>query len=221
MIDRRNVLSGIAASLVGGAAANRAEACVAPEVLGICRMGTQYAGIDRGSFSLVAASQETMVWCWAATLQMIFAWHRKRISQASIVRQVYGAPVHAPIQPLHLLHAIQRAYVDDGGNRFRVSAGVFDLFTGRATIGNDHILAEFRRRRPIIYCNQSHMVAVYGGHFSLQGTAYSPNVTFCQLEAADPWPPRRGMFRHLQACEMVPAFFPGGQLRLVATVNVY
>jgi len=160
-----------------------------------------------------------MVWCWAATLEMIFAAHRKRVSQRSIVEQVYGRAVEAPIDRLSLLQSIDRTYTDEEGDEFQVTSGIFDLATGQATISNVDIIDEFQAGRPIIYCNHTHMVAAYGAHYSSTGTPYSP-VTICQVMVADPWPPRVGSHRQLQLCEMVPAFFPGGQLTFVATVEV-
>lgn len=213
-LTRRSfTLSGLS-TIVGS---SQAFACAHPDALAICGMDTQYAGIRRPP---KVAAQEKPVWCWAATLKMIFAAHGKELSQESIVEQVYGGVVDLPIDRLSLLQSIDRTYEDRNGDEFDVTAEIYDLGTGQATIGNDEIIEEFKAKRPIIYCNKSHMVAAYGARYSARGTPFSPNVTVCQVYVADPWPPRIGSYRTLQLCEMVPAFFPGGELTFVATVSV-
>jgi hypothetical protein len=199
------------------AAGNEAFACADPRALEICNMGTEFAGIRRPK---KVAAQEKLVWCWAATLQMIFAAHRRELSQESIVEQVYGGVVDRPIDRLSLFQSIDRTYEDENGDEFDVTSGIYDLGTGQATIGNDEIIEEFKAKRPIIYCNKTHMVAAYGARYSTRGTPFSPNVTVCKVYVADPWPPHRGSYRTLEICEMVPAFFPGGELTFVATVDV-
>lgn len=210
---RSFALAGLSSLVLTG----NALGCASPEALTICAMGTQFSGLRR--LPRVAA-QEGLGWCWAATLKMIFAAHGRKLSQRSIVEQVFGRVVDLPIDRLSLLQAIDRTYEDEDGEEFEVTSGIYDLGTGQATIGNDEIIDEFQANRPVIYCNQTHMVAAYGAYYSMRGTAFSPNVTVCQVFVADPWPPRVGAHRTLSLCEMVPAFFPGGQLTFVATIDV-
>lgn len=220
-MSRRDALLGFGATAASGLAmSGAANACATFQASMICQQsGVHFAGIRPNEFDLISG-QQTMVWCWAATLEMIFGWHGRNISQASIVTQVYGAPINAPIKRLPLLKAIERTFTDDDGDDFDVTSQVYDLYTGQLSIGNDDILKEFKARRPVIYCNATHMVAALGARYSNHGTPYSPNVTICEVLVADPLPPYIGSFRSLSVCEMVPAAFPGGQLSFVATVDV-
>lgn len=50
-------------------------------------------GIPSGVFDFVAASQQTPVWCWAASAQMILNYYGIPVTQPEIVSRIFGGPV--------------------------------------------------------------------------------------------------------------------------------
>jgi hypothetical protein len=216
--SRRQVLASVAAlggGLLGGGA--RAELnCSAVPGGQVCD-----ALIRTSRFASVRAVQETLVWCWAATLEMIFRWHGKSISQSSIVSQTFGGPVVTTANPLVLINAVNRDYRDDLGRRFRVRSRVWGPDYGLAQIDNRTVIESLRRERPLVVCNLSHMMALVGVNF-VQGPM---GLQIRQAWVADPMlvgqvsPDLAAGFRYLLPPELVPAT-QGGQLRFMADVSL-
>jgi hypothetical protein len=182
------------------------------------------ANIPSSAFQFVRTTQRGMVWCWAATLEMIFRWHGQQISQEDIVLQTFGRLVDAPADPLTLLNAVSRRYETLTGS-FRVRSKVWSPDFGINQINNMDLIAALRANQPVVVCNASHMVLI--GMNYLQ----APNgmVQVRQAWVADPL--LRGSvtahmgasqlpagFRYLLPAELVP--MPAGQLRFVADVRL-
>ena len=179
-------------------------------------------GIKSSSFRRVGAYQETMVWCWAAVLQMIFRWHGKRISQTSIVEQTYGAAIPTTIDPFSLVDATKRSYYDDDGERFSVRSRIFSADFGYSQLDNCDIIRSLRTENPLIICNMSHMMVLIGATYNANVPCSVPNIA--QAWVADPfpsphWAPDMGPgFRDLHPLELRPP--PLGQLRFLADIRV-
>ena len=68
-------------------------------------------------------SQQRSLWCWAASLSMIFTSQGHPISQSSIVLQNFGAFVNAPGGDFLTFESrLNRQYRDDNGNSFNSTA---------------------------------------------------------------------------------------------------
>jgi len=184
------------------------------------------ARIPTSQFSMVRATQQTLVWCWAATLEMIFRWHRRPISQVNIVTQTFGAPLNVPANPIVLINSVNRSYVDDGGRPFRVRARVWGPDYGANQIDNSTIIGSLTDNRPLVVCNMSHMMVLIGFQYLQQGAFIQPVNAW----VADPFlvgslPPAPGQsplppgFRYLLTPEMVPVTM-GGQLRFMADLDI-
>ncbi len=181
-----------------------------------------HVGIRSYDFRHVGAYQETMVWCWAAVLQMIFAWHGRQVSQKHLVTQTYGAAIPTTIDPLRLLRATNRGYYDDYREPFSVRSRIFSADLGVSQLNNCDIIGSLRNERPLVICNQSHMMV-------LIGVRYYPEVS-CQLRnidaawVADPYPHQFWAedmgpgFRDLPPLDLVPR--PIGKLRFLADLWV-
>lgn len=179
-------------------------------------------GVKSAKFRRVGAYQETMVWCWAAVLQMIFAWHGKYVSQTHLVTQTYGAAIPTTIDPLTLLRATNRGYLDDHGRPFNVHSRIFAPDFGISNLSNCDIISSLRRERPLVICNRSHMMVLIGATYDQRQSCEGPNIRAAWV--ADPypqpfWPADMGPgFRDLPPSDLVPP--PYGNLRFLADMRV-
>ena len=180
------------------------------------------AAIKSQKFRRVGAYQETMVWCWAAVLQMIFAWYGKQISQSHLVAQTYGAAIPTTIDPHKLLRATNGYYHDDHGDRFTVRSRIFSADFGISQLTNCDIIESLRNERPLVICNQSHMMVLIGVTYDRRSDCELPNISAAWV--ADPypqtlWAPDMGPgFRDLPRSDLAPP--PHGQLRFLADIRV-
>lgn len=69
------------------------------------------------------SQQKASLWCWAASLSMIFEHQGHRVSQESIVLQNFGRLVDAPGGDFLTFESrMNRTYKDDNGDAFRAAA---------------------------------------------------------------------------------------------------
>lgn len=183
--------------------------------------------IHSSKFSRVRALQQTMVWCWAATLEMIFRWHGRDISQRTIVEQTFGSPLNVPASPIVLAQSINRSYSDQNGKTFNVRSKIWSPDFGVQQINNHDIIKELHNERPMVVCNLTHMMVLVGVNYNRFG---SGAVSVNQAWVVDPMlvgdvtssmgnaklPPG---FRYLMPAEITPVW-SSGQLRFLATVTV-
>jgi ABC-type bacteriocin/lantibiotic exporter with double-glycine peptidase domain len=74
--------------------------------------------------NMVFAFQQESEWCWAACLQMVFAYWGHRISQQEIVKQTWGVIANMPAQPYDIVRDLNRDWEDSSGD-FTVRGDVF------------------------------------------------------------------------------------------------
>jgi hypothetical protein len=79
------------------------------------------AGIDSSLFSVKAFdTQHATEWCWAASIEMVFAYYGFRVPQDRIVKETWGEIVNLPaMSPFQILNDLNREWVDDNGKAFR------------------------------------------------------------------------------------------------------
>src|SRR5258705_538448 len=75
------------------------------------------AGIRSEMFT-VGAFQQRSQWCWAASIEMVFAYHGHRVSQKRIVEETWGSAGNMPGQPEQILANLNRTWEDDRGKAF-------------------------------------------------------------------------------------------------------
>lgn len=184
------------------------------------------AKIRTDKFASVHAIQQTPVWCWAATLEMIFRWHGKFISQRSVVEQTFGRLISAPADLQTLLESGNRTYIDDNGRSFVAESKVWSADVGVAQIDNRSTIASLRAERPLVVCNLHHMMALVGVNYTEHSLG---SIVVNEAWVADPMlrgSVTEGMgertlapgFRYLNALEIIP--MPVGQLRFMADMQV-
>lgn len=164
-------------------------------------------------------------WCWAATIAMICTWHKRNISQESIVRQTFGVQANLPADPITMIQALNRSYISDDGIIFKITPQIWSALHGIADLNNSVIIQELKDNRPLVVCNLSHMMALVGVSFGMG------SVSINQAWVADPAidgvvtggiPGLEQLapgFRYLFPAELVPAS-AGGALLFMAAIQV-
>lgn len=158
--------------------------------------------------------QQCELWCWAASISMIFAYHGYTVPQAQIVQQTYGAVVCLPSGNTFTIGSdLSRPWIDTRGRRFqsRVTAA-FDPLNGIANLSNAQIIDELRGNRPLLYCNRTHAEVLYKATYS------SDYADISDAWVVDPWPPNQRL-HPLTFAERIP--LPrGGDFTFLAAVSV-
>jgi Papain-like cysteine protease AvrRpt2 len=150
--------------------------------------GSQYcsAGIEPSSWSQVYSTQKNSNWCWAASIQMLFASAGHDISQPEIVMAAYGQLVNLPAFSAQQIAALtNRPWTDASGDRFdsRLVAA-YDYYAGVNAITNRDILASLQADNPLIYCNNHHAMLLVGADYAI-----IPNdIQVLGFHLFDPWP---------------------------------
>jgi hypothetical protein len=148
------------------------------------------------------AAQETPVWCWAASLEMLFAYYGHPVSQSTIVTRYFGAAVPVTGNPWVLSDALNNTWVDQNNRQFRVSSRITDRYYGtRSEVNNTDIIAALKSETPVFYADTTHaMILVQADYYPVYGVPYIVGGG-----AIDPWPATLG-FRLLQQNELTALF---------------
>src|SRR5438477_9375625 len=150
-MDRRTCLLGLSASLFGSkiGCAQAIDMCGVPLPSGAvgCR-----AGMTLNKAWEVRANQRTEVWCWAASLEMIFRANGFFVPQEEFVLALYGRLVSLPaFAGYAMTNQLNREWTDAGGRRFRVHiAGLYDFDARIAGLTNAQIVDALRTGRPLL-----------------------------------------------------------------------
>jgi len=159
--------------------------------------------------------QQATHWCWAASVANAFRASGHRVSQARIVREVYGDVVNMRSGPAANVSALlDRAWTDDAGAPFRARLlGVFDAQGGRSSLDSRELVAALRAGRPLVFGTTSHAMLLIGVTYQESDGA----VRVVEATVFDPWP---GVgVRALRPDEMVPVA-RRGSLAFIADVVV-
>ncbi len=170
----------------------------------VCTAGLQSSMIQ------VAATrnhQHQTEWCWAASIAMVFQYHRHPVSQERIVAETYGNIGNWPGSPALIIRALNRRWKDDSGSSFRSSSnlGATDSASAARDLAADEPL--------IIGVNNgmsAHAMVLTALTYSAPAMMgpYGPTTGAVSVDAAtvrDPWP---GMGRrNLSGREWLSIFF--------------
>jgi Papain-like cysteine protease AvrRpt2 len=217
VITRRAALCGLTGSLFGATtySASALEQCPAEGM----PSETCTVLIDRQRFLQIAtpAQQQNSEWCWAACIQMLCRWYGIRISQESIVRNVYGELVNAPADDITLTRALNSSWRSDDNQLFKMTSKIFSPALERADVNNKMIIEDLANEHPLIMAARSHAMLV-------ARVDYKPGrfPVVYWIHVIDPWPgaaPPPKYARLLDRDEMAPAQV-GGSLRYIASVRI-
>ena len=120
-LNRRRLLGltgacAVAALLPGSGDARAVELCTEFDPRGIryCHVGIPTPVVGQS-----ALPQYQSQWCWAACISMIFDYYNRPVRQERVVQETFGAIVDMPANPLQILTAVNRDWVDEHGKPFR------------------------------------------------------------------------------------------------------
>lgn len=214
-MDRRTFLVGTAACSLNSklAWAQAIDMCGIqfPDGLVGCR-----AGMTLSSALAIRANQKTEVWCWAASLEMIFRANGFVVPQERFVEAVYGRLARLPaFTGYTMTKQLDREWTDDKGKRCRVQVeGLYDHDAGVTGITSADVVNALRTGHPLLLCNTHHaMVLGIVDYFP------GPQPQFHAAGLIDPWPyqdPRQGGTHGLTDLRDIVPIEHGGQMRYLA-----
>jgi hypothetical protein len=199
MLDRRDLLRwfGTSSVVLGVERAARAglkcQRTMRPDIE-VCEAGLSSLPRAASAFSRQQASE----WCWAASLQMIFAYYGHPISQPRIVKETWGSISNLPAQPIQILSDLNRSWTDDNGTNFDVAGSVAtaNAATAAQDLGQDEPLIIGTMGHAMVLVDLVYYVDAFG-QWSVQ-----------RIGVLDPWPynpglrqltPQEGMFANFLA----------------------
>lgn len=144
-------------------------------------------------------AQQTPVWCWAASLSMLYGYFGHPVDQSRIVERYYLLPLPVTGQPLIMDDALNTDWVDDNGKSFHIVSRITDLYQfTRTQINNNDIINALVAETPVYYGDYTHAMVL------VQAQYYYPAPGQPFIFAGwviDPWPATLG-FRQLQPNEL-------------------
>ncbi len=129
--------------------------------------------------------QNASQWCWAACIEMVFAYHGYRVSQERIVQETWGGPVDYPGTPLQIMQNLNKMWEDDDGNMFMAYG---DSYTANVYTAAQDLAADY----PLI-------IGALGHATILTSMSCTQDIAtgIWRLDSAtvlDPWPGRGERF---------------------------
>jgi hypothetical protein len=183
MLNRRNWIQTVSVAAGAGLVASRlrgALQCGPP----LAPWGVQacVAGIPEDRSNVIFAYQQASEWCWAACIQMVFAYWGHPIPQQEIVRQTWGIITNMPAQPEQIVQDLNREWKDSRGNRF-TSAG--DCFSASGVTAAQDLAGDM----PLIIGSMKHAMVLTAVSYKRAKNGQG-QVTGAQVR--DPWPGNGG-----------------------------
>lgn len=161
--------------------------------------------------------QDCPLWCWAASISMIFSHYNHPVSQNRIVDTIFGKQVCTrATNSAVIVNALNTRWIDDAGKPFtsQVSA-LADSNIGVSQLNNEQITQYLDANKPLIYCNTHHCMVLISVEYIM--TSKGPDIIAAGV--MDPFPGvSLNGFRVLESPEL--SFAPRGQATLIAAVDV-
>jgi hypothetical protein len=158
------------------------------------------------------AAQSKSEWCWAACISMLFGYNGHPVTQRNVVKGAYGTDANMPASHFTLMNALNRTWVDEGGNSFTVSTShMYCPEAGDVDLTNAEMIETLKRETPILFCTSQHAMILTSMGFVQ--SRFGMQVS--EAWVMDPWP-GNGL-RLLSPAEMLPSV-NGGAIRMVATI---
>jgi len=143
------------------------------------RFSRCFVGIDEERLCF-GMQQQSSKWCWAACIEMVFAYYGYKVSQPRIARETWGALLDRPVHERQLIDDLNRRWTDDHGRHFRSSADFFDEPAAS--------VSDLRRNRPLILGTLGHTVVLTA--VTLETDEFSGRWHIVEAAVRDPWPGR-------------------------------
>jgi hypothetical protein len=198
---------GLSALLAQGMPSLAAERCSEPNADGVrsCEVSLEHASIAQ-----MAVPQEQALWCWAASIAMIYAHYGYRITQGEIVaiRAPMAHEQSAGASGETITQLLSRAWVTRDNTTFESSAVAADRNANRFELTNEAALEELAQGRPLLVGANGHAMVLVALHFqrTAQGRVRIDGGTVIDPE------PGTGV-RRLTASEMTPTYIAAVRVR--------
>ena len=154
----------------------------------------KFIGIPEEEFRPHYREQQTSMWCWAASAEMVLSYQGIALQQGAIVERIRGAQLNAGASPREMIQSTNGVFTTKE-NRSAVVSGQY-------VVGNpDHtvLFTQLQHKRPVILTYQNgptsgHAVVLTGievsltGAPGLPGSMSGPNVTISGIHVFDPFP---------------------------------
>ena len=137
------------------------------------------AGIPAGRLTGVTAFQQQTEWCWAACIEMVFAYYGHRVPQKRIVQETWGSAVNMPGQPIQILADLNRSWKDERGKSFTSRGDTFSANAANAVI-------DLRANRPLIIGALGHATVLTALTSDINTATGAWQVVAATVR--DPWP---------------------------------
>lgn len=145
----------------------------------VCR-----AGITLSQAMLAYANQQSSLWCWAATIHMVFRHYGYFVAQETIVSTAYGGSFNWAASGSVISRQLNRQWLDAKGRTFHAKLeGLYDHDERVAGITNSKIVDALKNGQPLVYGNKSHAMLL-----GMVDYYKEDNITFRAAGFADPWP---------------------------------
>jgi len=147
------------------------------------------------------SEQETIVWCWAASIANIFKFYGYEVSQNRIVTEAYGSPVVSTGAPHKMTALLNRDWVDDTGKRFRVTSKIHDAVNRTSRLSSDQVVAHLIDDKPVFFATTNHAMVLTHTTYGRVGGMIVP----LSGRGFDPFPSRenpKGTIRTLSQREL-------------------
>lgn len=123
-------------------------------------------GVDSTAMDAAYKVQQTQVWCWAASMEMILAVNSKDISQKDIVTDIFGAAIPVTLPPTRVVPYLNHTYTDTMTNQVATtrSAALYDYRFGASMGALRAIVGQLSQGQPLLVFLPHHavvMTAIY------------------------------------------------------------
>lgn len=160
--------------------------------------------------------QECPLWCWAASISMVFDIWGHQVDQIDIVNQTFGGVVcsTAP-SAVVIAQNLSRPWRDRNGTVFNSHlTAAYDAQAVINNLNNNFLVSELGNNRPVVYCNQHHAMVL-----AVMDYLDTPNGPIPQaMGVLDPYPGSPD-FHWLSFSEIVAANL-GGQMMFLGAVQI-
>ncbi|MDD4878323.1 MAG: papain-like cysteine protease family protein [Candidatus Nanoarchaeia archaeon] len=132
-----------------------------------------------------SVTQNASQWCWAASIEMVFAYYGHDVSQDRIVQNTWGGLVDYPGSPWQIMQNLNKEWTDNNGDTFQAQGDSYSasVYAAAHDLASDH---------PLI-------IGAFGHATVLTSMSYARDVMTGAwvMESAtvlDPWPGRGERF---------------------------
>ena len=209
MISRRSFMLGAAAMSLGGAAFANNDQNGAD--------GQNFVQRKAWVSNPTIIRQDCQLFCWAASISMIFDRLGHPLDQLRIVDATFGnIACQAAPNSLTIAQNLSRSWVDDNGVPFTsVVNAAYDPANNIYALNNDLIVQQLSNDKPLLYANQHHAMVLVGADY-LDGEF---GIMLQGGIVLDPWP-YSPEWHYLTPSEF-RAVNLGGEMTFLATVDLY